>query len=246
MPYDPARHHRRSIRLAQYDYSLAGAYFVTVCAHERNCLFGDVVDADMLLNDAGRLVQTAWDELPGRFPGVELDGFMIMPNHVHGIVILGGAAIVGTGPGAVGAGLALPWEPGAAIGAHSNQVAVGAGLALPWEPGAAIVGTGPGAVGAGLALPWEPGEAIGAHSNQGAASSAPTPATATLGDVIRAFKSISALYVNRQLMRSGSLWQRNYYERIIRDEAELQRIREYIETNPARWADDSENPNGKR
>jgi putative transposase len=201
MPYDPARHHRRSIRLAQYDYSLAGAYFVTVCAHERNCLFGDVVDADMLLNDAGRLVQTAWDELPGRFPGVELDGFMIMPNHVHGIVILGGAAIVGTGPGAVGAGLALPWEPGAAIGAHSNQ---------------------------------------------GAASSAPTPATATLGDVIRAFKSISALYVNRQLMRSGSLWQRNYYERIIRDEAELQRIREYIETNPARWADDSENPNGKR
>jgi putative transposase len=223
MPYDPARHHRRSIRLAQYDYSLAGAYFVTVCAHERNCLFGDVVDADMLLNDAGRLVQTAWDELPGRFPGVELDGFMIMPNHVHGIVILGGAAIVGTGPGAVGAGLALPWEPGAAIGAHSNQVAVGAGLALPWEPGAAI----------------------GAHSNQGAASSAPTPATATLGDVIRAFKSISALYVNRQLMRSGSLWQRNYYERIIRDEAELQRIREYIETNPARWADDSENPNGR-
>jgi putative transposase len=200
MPYDPARHHRRSIRLAQYDYSLAGAYFVTVCAHERNCLFGDVVDADMLLNDAGRLVQTAWDELPGRFPGVELDGFMIMPNHVHGIVILGGAAIVGTGPGAVGAGLALPWEPGAAIGAHSNQ---------------------------------------------GAASSAPTPATATLGDVIRAFKSISALYVNRQLMRSGSLWQRNYYERIIRDEAELQRIREYIETNPARWADDSENPNGR-
>ncbi len=173
MPYDPAKHHRRSIRLAQYDYSQTGAYFVTICAHERNCLFGDVVDADMRLSDAGCLVQTAWDELPGRFPGVELDGFVTMPNHVHGIVVI-----------------------------------VGAGLALP--------------------------------SKQGAASSAPT-----LGDVMRAFKSISALYVNRQLMRSGSLWQRNYYERIIRDEAELQRIREYIETNPARWADDSENPNGR-
>ena len=79
-----------------------------------------------------------------------------------------------------------------------------------------------------------------AAAKPGAASSAPT-----LGDVIRAFKSISALYVNRQLARSGSLWQRNYYERIIRDEAELQRIREYIEANPARWSDDSENPNGK-
>ena len=96
MPYDPAKHHRRSIRLAQYDYSLMGAYFVTVCVHERCCLFGDVVDADMRLNDAGCLVQTAWDELPGRFPGVELDGFVIMPNHFHGIVVI------------VGAGLALP------------------------------------------------------------------------------------------------------------------------------------------
>ena len=138
----------------------------------------------MRLNDAGRLVRSAWDELPGRFPGVELDGFMTMPNHVHGIVV----------------------------------IVQGAASSAP-TPGAAAK---PGAVGAGLALP------------------------ATLGDVIRAFKSISALYVNRQLMRSGSLWQRNYYERIIRDEHELQRIREYIETNPARWTDDRENPNGRR
>jgi putative transposase len=181
--YDPVKHHRRSIRLAQYDYALAGAYFVTVCAHERACLFGDVVDSDMRLNEAGRLVQAAWDELPGRFPGVELDAFVTMPNHVHGIiVIVRGAA----------------------------------------ERGAGIVAAGPGA-----------------------ASSAPTSPTATLGDVMRAFKSISALYVNRQLNRSGSLWQRNYYERIIRDEAELHRMREYIKTNPARWADDSENPAGK-
>jgi putative transposase len=203
MPYDPAKHHRRSIRLTRYDYSQMGAYFVTVCAHERTCLFGDVADPDMRLNDAGRLVQAAWDELPGRFPGVELDAFVVMPNHVHGIVVIVRGAVQGAEiPGAASSAPTLPWEPGAA--------------------------TGPGAVGAGLALP------------------APTPATATLGHVMRAFKSISALYVNRQLKRSGPLWQRNYYERIIRDETELQRIREYIETNPARWADDSENPDGKR
>ena len=166
-------HHRHSIRLRGYDYSQAGAYFVTVCVQRHECLFGDVANGKMRLNDAGRTAQTAGEGLPDHFPSVELDTFVVMPNHVHGIIVL-----------------------------------VGAGLALP---------------------------------KRGAASSAPT--TPTLGNVMRAFKSISAINVNRLLSRSGqSLWQRNYYEHIIRDAESLDRIREYIVANPLRWALDRENP----
>ena len=177
MKLDPDKHHRRSIRLKDYDYSQAGAYFVTVCTHSRQCLFGDVADGQMVLSEAGRLVQQTWQHLPTRFPSVALDTSVVMPNHIHGVITI-----------------------------------VGAGLALPW--------VGQGAAG------------------QGAASSAPT-----LGDVMRAFKSISAVQVNRLLSRSGQpLWQRNYYERIIRDEDELGSIRQYILDNPAKWPEDTEHP----
>jgi len=128
----------------------------------------------MRLNDAGQAAQAEWVRLPERFQSIELDEFVIMPNHLHGIIL------------------------------------VGAGLAPP-DRGAA---------------------------NRGAASSAPT-----LGDILRAFKSISAIAVNRLLGRSGrSLWQRNYYEHIVRSENELACIREYIANNPAQWALDRENP----
>ena len=167
---------RRSLRLQGFDYSEEGAYFVTVCTQNRECLFGDVVDGAIHLNDAGRLVRTVWDELPARCPGVCLDAFVVMPNHVHGILVF-----------------------------------VGAGLALPLK---------------------------------GAASSAPTRSRPhTLGNVLRAFKSISAIGVNRALSRSGQpLWQRNYYEHVIRSEESLNRIQEYIVTNPFRWKLDRENP----
>ena len=88
MPYDPRKHHRRSIRLPGYDYAQPGAYFVTICTHGRACLFGRVVDGEMRLNDAGRIVQASWDDLPNHYPHVQLDAFVTMPNHVHGIIIL--------------------------------------------------------------------------------------------------------------------------------------------------------------
>lgn len=87
-------HHRRSLRLQGYDYAQAGAYFVTICTHNRECLFGEVVDEEMVLNDAGRMVQTIWDGLPERFPTVELDQSVVMPNHIHGILVLGGAQFI--------------------------------------------------------------------------------------------------------------------------------------------------------
>lgn len=87
-PFDPERHHRRSIRLKGYDYSQAGAYFVTICTQGRICLFGDVVNDQMELNDAGRLMESAWLDLPNRFPAIELDEFVVMPNHMHGIIVI--------------------------------------------------------------------------------------------------------------------------------------------------------------
>ena len=86
MPYNPKNHRRRSIRLPNYDYSRPGAYFVTICVQGRACLFGDVVDGEMRLNDFGRVTYDCWNDIPKHFPHVQLDAFVIMPNHVHGIV----------------------------------------------------------------------------------------------------------------------------------------------------------------
>ena len=87
----PDRHHRRSIRMPGYDYAQPGAYFVTVCTHQQELLFGEVVGEAMVLNDAGRIVETCWYETPDHFQSVELDAFVIMPNHVHGVVMIVGA-----------------------------------------------------------------------------------------------------------------------------------------------------------
>jgi hypothetical protein len=95
--YDPAKHHRRSIRLKEYDYTQAGAYFVTVCTQGQACLFGEVVDGEMRVNYAGRMVIAEWEMLPKRFPNVVLDAFVVMPNHVHGILVITDAIPVGAG-----------------------------------------------------------------------------------------------------------------------------------------------------
>jgi putative transposase len=89
MAYDREKHHRRSIRLKDYDYGQSGAYFVTVVTHDRACLFGDVADGKMQLNNVGQIAKAAWDELPAKFPLVRLDAFIVMPNHVHGIIMVG-------------------------------------------------------------------------------------------------------------------------------------------------------------
>lgn len=88
MTYNPEVHHRRSIRLREFDYSSAGAYFVTLCVQGRECLFGGIVQDDMVLNEAGRKVEEAWRLLPGRFMSVTVDEFVVMPNHLHGIILL--------------------------------------------------------------------------------------------------------------------------------------------------------------
>jgi REP element-mobilizing transposase RayT len=186
--YNPEIHHRQSIRLRGFDYSSSGAYFVTLCSEERECLFGGVCDGEMVLNDAGKIIKRTWKTLEIKFPEIIQGEFVIMPNHFHGIICI---------TDTVGALLAAPAFD---VQKCNNDAAIA--------------------------------------ENKGAASSAPT-----LGKIMRIFKSISAIEVNRILDRKGQpLWQRNYYDRIIRDEKELAAISEYIALNPIRWAEDKENP----
>ena len=86
--FDPQKHHRRSLRLKGYDYSQAGAYFVTIVTWHRECLFGEVVNKEMILNKVGKIVEWEWLELPKRFSYIELGAYMVMPNHFHGILFI--------------------------------------------------------------------------------------------------------------------------------------------------------------
>lgn len=99
--FDPDKHYRRSIRLRGYDYSQPGAYFVTICIKDRECLFGEVVEGKMQLNDAGRTVQAEWLRLPERFQSIGLDEFVIIPNHLHGIISVGAPFMAPDEPGAI-------------------------------------------------------------------------------------------------------------------------------------------------
>lgn len=185
--YDPEKHHRRSIRLKEYDYTQAGAYFVTICARHRECPFGQVAGDEMVLNDAGRMVQDAWEELPHRFPTIRLDEFVVMPNHVHFIVWLNPPEHVGT------------QCRGAINCAPTTVTPIGQSSTVDRQ-------------------------------------------RPTLGQVVRTFKAVITRRI-RQAGGHGFAWQRNYYERVIRNDRELNAIRQYIRDNPARWAEDKENPN---
>ncbi len=210
--FDRSEHRRRSMRLRGHDYAQADAYFVTVCAHDRACLFGAVVDAEMRPNDAGRLVVAEWEALPGRFPAIELDAFVLMPNHLHGIIVIRPPGLVRAGQGAT----------------------VGAGLVPARAETTGMIPTT--TVGAGV------------RATTRVARTGMDDAPVTLGDVVGAFNSSTTVRYTRGITRSGwppfrgRLWQRNYYEHIVRDEASLSRIRQYIQENPARWTADRDNP----
>ena len=98
MKSDLDRHHRRSIRLRDYDYSRAGAYFFTICTHDREQWLGEIVEGQMHASSPGCIVENTWHSLPDRFPGIEIDGFVVMPNHVHGILVFVGAQFIAPEP----------------------------------------------------------------------------------------------------------------------------------------------------
>ena len=160
---------RRSLRLKGFDYSQSGAYFVTVLVQKGWPLFGEVVEEQMRLNDAGKMVRRVWDAMPDRFPEIELDAFVVMPNHVHGIVAI-------------------------------------------------------------------------ARSDDHSPANTPDHNSMTLGDVVSAFKSLTTTEYARNVKSMnwppfrGRLWQRGYYDHVVRNDESLGKIREYILGNPTLWA----------
>lgn len=172
MKYDPEKHHRRSIRLKGYDYSRCGAYFVTVCTHNRECIFGQIADGKTDLTDVGKMAQQCWHEIPQHYPSVILDEFVVMPNHVHGILMV---------------------EKRDNAGANDHS---------PLQPQRRQNGT-----------------------------------SKTIGAIIRGYK-IGVTKWCRSNTNTLNVWQRNYYEHIIRSESDLNSIREYILNNPLNWRDD--------
>jgi len=169
---------RRSIRLRGYDYSEEGAYFVTICTWDRQPLLGRIVEGRMIPSECGWVVAQSWLDIPGHFPDVGLDEWVVMPNHLHGILVI-------------------------------------------------------------------------SHDRRGTACRAPTPAserfgkptTGSLPTIVRSFKAAATRRIN-VLRGSGgrSVWQRGYYEHVIRNEAELDRLRRYVLDNPVQWDTDEDNP----
>ncbi len=173
---------RRSIRLPDYDYATPGAYFVTVCTHGGECILGQIIDDEVQLGSAGAAVQEVWQHLPEHYPHLELDAFVVMPNHFHAILVL-----------------------------------------------------------------HEPAEAASEGGAVGLGSAKTTAKQHALPEIVRALKSFSSREINRLRGTPGAaVWQRNYYEHIIRDQDQLARARAYIADNPRRWALDQENPTRRR
>lgn len=163
--FEGARRRRNRLRLRGYDYSSAGAYFVTIVTEGRLCMFGEVVAGEMRLNEAGEAVRQGWESLEERYRHVALDAFVVMPNHLHGVVVIDDS------------------------GAESST------LRKP------------------------------------------------LGRLVGSFKTIMTQRVNDVLGTRGKrLWQRNFYEHVVRGQEDLDRIRDYIVGNPAAWDRDEENP----
>lgn len=231
------QYHRKSIRLKGYDYSQHGGYFLTICLHHQTCLFGKIVGEKMELNDAGRMVERWWLELRNKFPRVDPGEYIIMPNHFHGILVVVELAIVGS---AMDGYVTLPNQPDPTVGAAMDSY-----VTLPNQPdstvGAALCGR-PVLCGRQIS---DGGEG---HPHRGVNKGHPHRGAPTVGDIVDWFKTMTTNEYIRGVKRSGwakfpgKLWQRNYYEHIVRDEDELNRIREYIIMNPAQWAWDTQNP----
>jgi len=188
MKFDPDKHHRRSIRLKGYDYSQKGAYFVTICVQNRKFKFGDVEYGKTILNKFGEIVKNTWFDLPNHIGNIELDEFVVMPNHIHAIIVIVGA---GSKPA-------------------QNKISTSNAYTTGFE--------------------------------RADLESAPTR-NFGLSEIVRQLKTFSARRINELRNMPGfPVWQRNYYEHIIRDEEESNATRLYIIENPQNWDIDTENP----
>ncbi len=179
--YDSQVHHRRSVRLKDYDYSWAGWYYVTICTDCRACLFGEIVNDVMVLNGIGKIVEEEWLKTPTIRAEIEIDQYVIMPNHMHAIVII-------------------------------NETVNQSESKPVWTHGRA-------------SLP------------------ALTRSPRSLSSLVAGFKSAVTKRINIERKTPGvPIWQGRFYDHVIRNEADLHRIRRYITNNPLQWSLDEEYP----
>ncbi|MFA6533686.1 MAG: transposase [Patescibacteria group bacterium] len=217
MPFNPNHHHRRSIRISAYDYTEAGDYFITLCTQDKECLFGEIKDKQMVLNQAGRLVLDWWLKLEKKFPGIKLGPFIIMPNHLHAII-----EIMGSDNAVLKQNIPVGADPCVRPGINSN-------LSVYSEP---VFTNGNKFVMAG-SLPVQ-----GGHMGpplRGVPQFIQWFKTMTTNEYIKKVKQNHWPEFNRRL------WQRNYYEHIIANEDDYNNIVEYIQNNPLMWERDRNN-----
>jgi REP element-mobilizing transposase RayT len=209
MSYNPNIHHRKSIRLQGYDYSQAGLYFITICAQDRKCLFGKIENDEMILNDAGLIANECWLEIPKHFPNAVLHEHIIMPNHVHGIVELIQNDVANVGAENTRAENFLPLQ---------NEFR----KMIPRSIGSIVKGFKIGVT------KWF------RNSNNADMANAKAGNVNTENIGAENFLPLQQPQQNETV----KIWQRNYYEHIIRDEKSYQHISEYIINNPKNWKED--------
>ena len=211
---------RRSLRLKGYDYSQAGAYFVTICAHDKKCLFGEVMNGEMRINELGIVLVEEWEYSAKIRAEVELGPYVVMPNHFHGIIFI--------------------VEPDRSPLPNQSVMA-------PLRRGdRRVARSGPAAAsGPQFDRGTEGDPRPLGHPSSGDPPVAPTrgPQPGSVGAMVAGFKAAVTKRIDslRPLPRF-QVWQRNYYDHVIRDEDDCTRIIEYITTNPQRWAEDSLHP----
>ncbi len=223
MAYNPNIHHRKSIRLKGYDYSQAGLYFVTICCQNRTCLFGEITcrnetetghsNAQMILNEAGKMIEKWYYELENKFPDIRCHEMITMPNHFHCII-----ENTGTDRGIC---------PDDGLGKNPIQNGQPNGDIISGDIPNIISGINPDIIAGD-----------NSQSLSGEHKGSPLPRvlqwfkTMTTNEYIRGVKTLNWTPFDRKL------WQRNYWERIIRNQNEYQSISKYIIRNPQNWHDD--------
>jgi REP element-mobilizing transposase RayT len=223
---------RHSLRLAHYDYIRAGAYFITLCAFRRELLFGAIAGGEVRLSAAGQIAAEEWERSAEIRAEIELDAWVVMPNHLHGIVVITDSSAGAHGDGTAGD---MP-----SVGADGRPPT--ATIAQPCGAhGRASIDIPPSVGAHGRATPGLP-PSVGA-TGRSPLQRPRGPEKRSLGAFVAGFKSAATQRINESRRAPGlPVWQRNYYEHVIRNEQDLARIRAYIAGNPARWAEDENNP----
>ncbi len=234
MNYNPNIHKRQSIRLKGYDYSQAGLYFITICIQNRVCLLGDITNGKMILNDAGTMVKNEWLVLPNRFSNIKLHEYTVMPNHFHAILQITDADTI------VGASLVV---------AQNINVAQNTTVAQNTVVDENVVSQNSMIIENELDIEKGYPRGVPRRGIRSGTMADELIPRKTLGDMVGAFQSITTNEYIRGVKNNNwprfnkKLWQRNYWEHIIRNETAYYRIANYIIENPSKWNNDKLNLN---